>query len=240
MPAMNYSTLLHAALTTVLLFLCCVRVVLVHQAFQENSLHKKLHLALSVPMIVLQALLVGLSWSGPSDTEMEVIAGVTSLFPSSLVVSPITNFSRFVLTVKRQYIWMIILLRSLISTPSLLRMCLPLIAVSSCLIKITATLTGTYVYHPMHFVVLFLLFLDYLTLASFLWWLDGHTTAHSRTQSQLRCAIYCIYGMAAILLLIAVLGTVLDCWLLSTEVNAAPFRGRISSLAVHSDFYSFN
>lgn len=79
MPAMNYSTVVHAALTTVLLFLCCVHVVLVHQAFQEYSLHKKLHFALSVPMIALQALLVGLSWSRLSDTGMEVIAGVTSL-----------------------------------------------------------------------------------------------------------------------------------------------------------------
>lgn len=49
-----------------------------------------------------------------------------------------------------------------------------------------------------------------------------------------------MYGMAAIILLIAVLGAVLDCWLLSMEVNPAPFRGRIPFLAVHADIGSSN
>lgn len=90
---MYISPLVHAVLATVLLFLCFVRLVLAHEAFQGNSLHKKVHLAVSLPMMFLQAVLVGLSWNGPGDTEMELIAGVTSLFPSLLAVSAITPFS---------------------------------------------------------------------------------------------------------------------------------------------------
>lgn len=60
-----------------------------------------------------------------------------------------------------------------------------------CLIKVMAALPGTHVffYHPLHFIVFFL-FEEYLVLASFLWLLDGHTSSHSRTQSQIHYAIY--------------------------------------------------
>jgi hypothetical protein len=77
------------------------------------------------------------------------------------------------------------------------------------------TVVGTYIDRPLRVVVLFLLFLDYLGLAS----LDRHTTAHPRTRLQLRCALYCTIEVAAVLLLIAVLGVVLSYWLLSPEVN---------------------
>jgi hypothetical protein len=43
-----------------------------------------------------------------------------------------------------------------------------LFALFSCLIKITATLVSTYADHPLRVIVLFLLFLDYLGLASLL------------------------------------------------------------------------
>lgn len=89
---MEIPTSVHAALATVLLCLCLVRLVLSQRAVQENSLHQKLDLALSLPMIALQAVLVGLSWGRPIGTEMEVIVGFTSLFPSLLGVSPITLF----------------------------------------------------------------------------------------------------------------------------------------------------
>jgi hypothetical protein len=71
---------------------------------------------------------------------------------------------------------------------------------------------------PLRDVVLFLHVVDYLSLASLLWWLHGYTTVHSRTRLQLRCALISTIGLAALLLLIALFGAVLYCWLLSLEV----------------------
>lgn len=121
---------------------------------------------------------------------------------------------------KRQYLRISIFLRSLLSAPSQLVICFPLYTTFSCLTKIMATTVGTYIYPPLRIVVLFSLFLDYLGLASFLWWLDGHTTVNSRARSQLRSALYCTVGVAVVLLLIAVLGAIYFCWLLALEVSS--------------------
>lgn len=121
---------------------------------------------------------------------------------------------------------MIILLRNLPKAPYVWRMCLPSIALSSGLVKVMATLLGTYVHHPLQFIVLFVLFVDYLGLASFLWWLNGDTTARSPPQVQLRCALYCTYGVAAVMLFMAILGAVMDCWLLFLQVNTDLWRGK--------------
>ncbi|CAP91111.1 hypothetical protein PCH_Pc13g00420 [Penicillium rubens Wisconsin 54-1255] len=82
-----------------------------------------------------------------------------------------------------------------------------------------ATLVGIYVYLPLQHAVLFLHFVDYLSLAYLLWSLDEYTTAGSRTGLQLRCALHWTMGLAAVLLLIAVFGVVLYCWLLSLELQ---------------------
>lgn len=84
--------------------------------------------------------------------------------------------------------------------------CFPLFSFSSCLIKITATLVGTYFYPPLRDTVLFLHFVDYLSLVSLLWWLCGYTIAHSRTRLQLRNYLCYTIGLATVLLLFAVLG----------------------------------
>ena len=234
---MHIPTQVQAPLATALLLTSFVLFVLSRRAVQKSPLHQTLDLAVSAPNIVLLAVYMGLSWSKKCEAGREVIIGVSSLFPSLLVVRNITPCVGYTLTVKRQYLRISIFLRSLLSAPSQLVICFPLYTLFSCLIKITATTVGTYIYPPLRIVVLFSLLLDYLGLASFLWWLDGHTSANSRTRSQLRCALYCTIGAAAVLLLIAVLGTVLSCWLLALEVNSGSLRWT-PSFADYSDFYS--
>jgi hypothetical protein len=214
----------HTALATVLLIVSLVRFELSRRAVREDCLHLTLDLAVSVPKYVLLVVYMGLSWAGKSEVVREVILGIASVFPFLLVVRATTLFLGFYVDTKHQSLRMSILLRSLISTPSSLMICFPLFFLSSCLIKITATLVGTYIYLPLRDAVLFLHFVDYPSLAFLLWWLDGYTTAHSRTRSQLRCALLCTIGLAAVLLLIAVFGVVLRCWLLSLEVILAASR----------------
>ncbi|CRL27552.1 unnamed protein product [Penicillium camemberti] len=199
---MQIPTTLHALLATALLLASFFLFVWSRRAVQKTSLHQKLDLAVFAPKIVLLAVHMGLSWSRKCETGREVILGVTSLFPSLLV-----------------YLRISIFLRSLPSAPYQLMICFPLFALFSCLTKITATVVGTYFDRPLRVVVLFLLFLDHLGLGSLLWWLDGYTMAHTRTRVQMRCALYCTVGVAAVLLLIAVLGVVLSCWLLSLELQ---------------------
>lgn len=146
--------------------------------------------------------------------------------------------SRLHVNRQRQYLRISVFLRSLLSAPSQLVICFPLYTVVSCLIKIMAATAGVYIFPPLRIVVLFSLFLDNLGLVAFLWWLDGHTTANSRTRSQLRCALYCMIGVAVVLLLIAVLGAALSCWLLALEVNSC-FTRSTPSFADYSDIYSF-
>lgn len=236
---MQIPTTLHALLATALLLASFSLLVWSRRAVQKTSLHQKLDLAVFAPKIVLLAVHMGLSWSRKYETEREVILGVTSLFPSLLVVRAITLFLGFTLTTKHQYLRISIFLRSLPSAPYQLMICFPLFALFSCLTKITATVVGTYFDRPLRVVVLFLLFLDHLGLGSLLWWLDGYTMAHTRTRVQMRCALYCTVGVAAVLLLIAVLGVVLSCWLLSLEVNPHP-RWQRSLFAALSNFYSSN
>jgi hypothetical protein len=233
---MQIPTTVHALLATALLLASFVLLVLSRRAVQKTSLHQRLDLAVSAPKIILLAVYMGLSWTKKCQTGREVVLGLTSLFPSLLVVRAITLFLDFILTTKHQYLRITIFLRSLLSAPYQLMICFPLFALFSCLTKITATVVGTYFDRPLRVVVLFLLFVDYLGLGSLLWWLDGYTMAHTRTRAQLRCALYCTVGVAAVLLLIAVLGAVLSCWLLSLEVNPHPLGDRRHSLPPFLNF----
>ncbi|CAG8239267.1 unnamed protein product [Penicillium salamii] len=192
---MHISTQVEAPLATALFLASFALFVLSRRAVQKSRLHQTLDLAVSAPNIVLLAVHMGLSWSKTCETGREVMIGVSSLFPFLLVVRTITL------------------------APSQLVICFPLYTVVSCLIKIMAATAGVYIFPPLRIVVLFSLFLDNLGLVSFLWWLDRHTTANSRTRSQLRCALYCMIGVAVVLLLIAVLGAVLSCWLLALELQ---------------------
>ena len=95
--------------------------------------------------------------------------------------------------------------------------CIVLLAISSSG-KATTVLTGTYVYPPFRFIVLFLLFFDYLGTATSYWWLSRLALSGHNGRSQLKCLSSCVYGLAAIILSIAISGATLDCWLLPLEV----------------------
>ncbi|CAG8064389.1 unnamed protein product [Penicillium nalgiovense] len=208
----------HAALATVLLIVSLARLELSRRAGREAS-HLALDLAISVPKDVLLVVYVGLSWTETNDAVREVILGIASVFPFLLVVRASILSLKLKLTTKDQSLRMSILLRGLTNAPSQLMIYFSLFSLSSCFIKVTATLVGTYVYLPMRGAVLFLHFVDYLNLAFLLWWLDEYTTAHSRTRLQLRCALLWTIGLAVLLLLIAVFGVVLYCWLLFLELQ---------------------
>lgn len=95
--------------------------------------------------------------------------------------------------------------------------CIALTAISSSG-KATTVLTGTYVYSPFRFIVFFLLFLDYLGIAASCWWLSRLALSGHNGRSQLKRMSSRFYGLAAIILSIAISGAALDCWLLSLEV----------------------
>lgn len=220
---MQVSPKVHAALATVLLIVSLVRLELSRRAARETS-HLALDLAVSLPKDVLLVVYVGLSWTETNEAVREVILGVASVFPFLLVVRASRLFLKLKLTTKDQSLRMNILLRSLIDTPSQLMINFSLFFLSSCFIKVTATLVGTYVYLPLRDAVLFLHFVDYLSLTFLLWWLDEYTTAHSPTRLQLRYALLWTIGLAVVLLLIAVFGVVLYCWQLFLEVKLAAYE----------------
>lgn len=233
---MQVSPKVHTALATVLLILSLVRLELSRRAARGIS-HLALDLAVSVPKDVLLVVYVGLSWAEISEAVREVILGISSVFPFLLVVrASEILFLDPKLTTQHQSLRMSILLRSLTGTPSRLVICFSLFFLSSSLIKITATLVGIYIYLPLQHAVLFLHFVDYLSLAYLLWSLDEYTTAGSRTGLQLRCALHWTMGLAAVLLLIAVFGVVLYCWLLSLEVRLAAHE----EIPLLADFDSCN
>ena len=95
--------------------------------------------------------------------------------------------------------------------------CIVLVAISSSG-KATTVLTGTYVYPPFRFIVLFLLFFDYLGTATSYWWLSRLALSGHNGRFQLKRMSSRVYGLAAIMLSIAIVGAALDCWLLVLEV----------------------
>jgi type III secretory pathway component EscT len=86
---MHIPTQVQAPLATVLLLASFALLVLSRRAVQKSRLHQTLDLAVSAPNIVLLAAHMGLSWSKMCETGREVIIGVSSLFPSLLVVRAI-------------------------------------------------------------------------------------------------------------------------------------------------------
>ena len=95
--------------------------------------------------------------------------------------------------------------------------CIVLTAISSSG-KTTTILAGTYVYPPLRFIVVFLLFFDYLGIATSYWCLSRLALSGHNGRSQLKRMSSRVYGLAAIILSIAISGAALDCWLLSLEV----------------------
>lgn len=84
--------------------------------------------------------------------------------------------------------------------------------------KATAVLIGTYFYPPLQLIVVFLLFFDYLGIATSYWWLSRLALSGHNGRLQLKIMSFGIYGLATTILSIAIAGAALDCWLLSLEV----------------------
>ena len=95
--------------------------------------------------------------------------------------------------------------------------CIVLTAISSSG-KTTTILAGTYVYPPLRFIVVFLLFFDYLGIATSYWCLSRLALSGHNGRFQLKRMSSRVYGLAAIMLSIAIVGAALDCWLLVLEV----------------------
>ena len=100
----------------------------------------------------------------------------------------------------------------------LLKISCPLFAVLSSLVKIAMTVMGTFLAASFHLGVLYVLFLDYMGIATWYWWLTGQTTSDSSTRLQMRYASCYISVMTLILAVIAAFGTVWGSLLLLQEV----------------------
>jgi hypothetical protein len=87
---MQIPTQVQPLLATALLLASFALFVLSRRAVQKSELHQTLDLAVSAPNIVLLAVHMGLSWSKKCEAGREVIIGVSSLFPSLLVVRTVT------------------------------------------------------------------------------------------------------------------------------------------------------
>ena len=113
---------------------------------------------------------------------------------------------------------MSILQRQVEEVSQLLKISCPLFAALSGLVKIAMTVMGTFLAASFHLGVLYVLFLDYMGIASWYWWLTGQTTSDSSTRLQMRYASCYISVMTLILAVIAAFGTVWGSLLLLQEV----------------------
>lgn len=127
--------------------------------------------------------------------------------------------SRPELTPMPQYYRINLQLTGLESVPHLPTICFLLFVASSCLAKVAATMVGTFQSPSMWFVVVFLLCFDYLAMSCFYWWLRGRTMHGYRTRAQVNYIAYILSILSVLLLLVAIIGAVLDRWLLSLEVS---------------------
>lgn len=97
--------------------------------------------------------------------------------------------------------------------------CFQLFVATSCLAKVAATIVGAFRYPSAWFVVIFLVCFDYLAMSCFYWWLRERTMHGYRTRAQVNYIAYILSVLSVLLLLVAIIGTVLDRWLLSLEVS---------------------
>ena len=95
--------------------------------------------------------------------------------------------------------------------------------VTSCLIKVTAAMIGTFIYPSMWFIVAFLLCVDYLAMSFFYWWLRQRTLQGYQTRAQVS-HIAAVLSFASVLLLVVTsIGAILHSWLLSLEVKTPAY-----------------
>lgn len=93
-----------------------------------------------------------------------------------------------------------------------------LFAASSSLIKSTAIIVGSFVFSPLRSIVPFVVFIDFLNIASFHWWLVGRIGYQFPARPQVQ-SVSCYYsGLTCVLLAIALVGVICGHWLLSLEV----------------------
>lgn len=84
-------------------------------------------------------------------------------------------------------------------------------------------MVGTFNDPSMWFGVVFLLCFDYLAMSCFYWWLRVRTLRGYRTRAQVSYIAVVLSILSFLLLVVAVIGAVLDRWLLSLEVSHESF-----------------
>ena len=99
-----------------------------------------------------------------------------------------------------------------------LRVCCPLFAASSSLIKLTAIIAGSFVFSPLQSSVPFVVFIDFLNIASFHWWLVGRIGYQLPARPQVLSVAYYYTGLTCVLLVVTLVGVIRRHWLLSLEV----------------------
>lgn len=84
-------------------------------------------------------------------------------------------------------------------------------------------MVGTFHDPSIWFGVVFLLCFDYLAISCFYWWLRVRTLPGYRTRAQVSYIAGVLSILSVLLLVVAVIGAVLDRWLLSLEVSQDRF-----------------
>lgn len=80
-------------------------------------------------------------------------------------------------------------------------------------------MVGTFKDPSLWFGVAFLLCFDYLAMSGFYWWLRGRTLRGYPARVQVSYIAIVLSILSLLLLVVAVIGVVLDRWLLSLEVS---------------------
>jgi hypothetical protein len=107
--------------------------------------------------------------------------------------------------------------------PHLLTIGLLCFVTGSTLIKILATMVGTFHHPSMWIGVAFQLCFDYMALSCFYWWLRLRTLRGYQTRAQVSNVAVVLAIISLVLLVIAIVGAVFDRWLLSLEVRYMDF-----------------
>ncbi|OGE47320.1 hypothetical protein PENARI_c049G06489 [Penicillium arizonense] len=101
-------------------------------------------------------------------------------------------------------------------TPRLLRIVYPPFAVLSALAKVAFSLAGTFLLSSVHPGGLFILFVDYLGVAAWFWWMVGQSTLARAKLQYISCYLSV---MALLLLVVAIIGTLGESWIIALEIE---------------------
>ncbi|KAJ5155707.1 hypothetical protein N7492_008510 [Penicillium capsulatum] len=152
-------------------------------------------------MFVVMAVLVGMSWATISEDGKRILTGIAGIFPTLLECLRLT-----------------ILLRNSNKLPYGHVYCLA-VALFSSISKVTSSFIGSICYTPVYSLINFVLCLDYLGMASFCLWLSKQGVQGSSLRPQLQSTSCRMYFITGCLSVIAIVGTALNVWLLSLELE---------------------